>query len=59
LIVVEQIFSLPGLGRGMLDAINTRDFPMVTATALTFALAFVVINVIVDLLYPLLDPRQR
>lgn len=59
LIVVEQIFSLPGLGRGMLDAINTRDFPMVTATTLTFALAFVVINVIVDLLYPLLDPRQR
>jgi len=59
LIVVEQIFSLPGLGRGMLDAINTRDYPMVTATALVFAIAFVVINVIVDLLYPLLDPRQR
>ncbi|MEO3430912.1 ABC transporter permease [Pelagibius sp. CAU 1746] len=59
LIVVEQIFSLPGLGRGMLDAINTRDYPMVTATALVFALAFVTINVIVDLLYPLLDPRQR
>lgn len=59
LIVVEQIFSLPGLGRGMLDAINTRDYPMVTATALVFAFSFVVINVIVDLLYPLLDPRQR
>lgn len=59
LIVVEQIFSLPGLGRGMLDAINTRDYPMVTATALVFAFAFVVINVVVDLLYPLLDPRQR
>ncbi len=59
LIVVEQIFSLPGLGRGMLDAINTRDYPMVTATALVFAFAFVAINVIVDLLYPLLDPRQR
>lgn len=59
LIVVEQMFSLPGLGRGMLDAINTRDYPMVTATALVFAIAFVAINVIVDLLYPLLDPRQR
>lgn len=59
LIVVEQIFSLPGLGRGMLDAINTRDYPMVTAAALVFALVFVTINVIVDLLYPLLDPRQR
>lgn len=59
LIVVEQIFSLPGLGRGMLDAINSRDYPMVTATTLVFAAAFVLINAIVDILYPLLDPRQR
>ncbi|WP_212525717.1 ABC transporter permease [Actibacterium sp. MT2.3-13A] len=59
LIVVEQIFSLPGLGRGMLEAINTRDYPMVTATTLVFATAFVIINALVDLLYPLLDPRQR
>ena len=59
LIVVEQIFSLPGLGRGMLEAISTRDYPMVTATTLVFAVAFVVINAVIDLLYPLLDPRQR
>lgn len=59
LIVVEQIFSLPGLGRGILEAINTRDYPMVTATTLVFAAAFVAINATVDLLYPLLDPRQR
>lgn len=59
LIVVEQIFSLPGLGRGMLDAISTRDYPMVTATTLVFAVAFVVINAVIDMLYPLLDPRQR
>ena len=59
LIVVEQIFSLPGLGRGMLEAINTRDYPMVTATTLVFATAFVIINALVDMLYPLLDPRQR
>jgi peptide/nickel transport system permease protein len=59
LIVVEQIFSLPGLGRGMLDAINTRDYPSVTAIASVFALAFVAINVFVDVLYPLFDPRQR
>jgi peptide/nickel transport system permease protein len=59
LIVVEQIFSLPGLGRGMLEAISTRDYPMVTATTLVFALAFVVINAVIDLLYPVLDPRQR
>lgn len=59
LIVIEQIFSLPGLGRGMLEAINTRDYPMVTATTLVFATAFVFINALVDMLYPLLDPRQR
>jgi peptide/nickel transport system permease protein len=59
LIVVEQLFSLPGLGRGMLEAISTRDYPMVTATTLVFAATFVVVNALVDILYPLLDPRQR
>lgn len=59
LIVVEQIFSLPGLGRGMLEAISTRDYPMVTATTLVFAVSFVMINAVIDLLYPVLDPRQR
>jgi len=59
LIVIEQIFSIPGLGRGMLDAISTRDYPMVTATTLVFAAAFVIVNAIIDLLYPILDPRQR
>jgi peptide/nickel transport system permease protein len=59
LIVIEQIFSLPGLGRGMLEAISTRDYPMVTATTLVFAATFVGLNAGIDLLYPLLDPRQR
>jgi peptide/nickel transport system permease protein len=59
LIVVEQIFSLPGLGRAMLEAIATRDYPMVTATTLVFAVSFVLINAVIDLLYPVLDPRQR
>lgn len=59
LIVVEQIFSLPGLGRGMLEAISTRDYPMVTASTLVFAVSFVMINALIDLLYPVLDPRQR
>lgn len=59
LIVIEQIFSIPGLGRGMLEAISTRDYPMVTATTMVFAVAFVVVNALIDLLYPVLDPRQR
>lgn len=59
LIVIEQMFGIPGLGRGMLDAISTRDYPMVTATVMVFAVAFVLVNATIDLLYPLLDPRQR
>jgi peptide/nickel transport system permease protein len=59
LIVIEQIFSIPGLGRGMLEAISTRDYPMVTAITLVFAATFVAVNAVIDLLYPLLDPRQR
>ncbi|MDT7724942.1 MAG: peptide/nickel transport system permease protein [Actinomycetota bacterium] len=59
LIVVEQLFSLPGLGRGMLEAINNRDYPEVTAATMVFATLFVVVNAAIDMLYPLLDPRQR
>jgi len=43
----------------MLEAISSRDYPLVTATTLVFATAFVVINALIDLSYPVLDPRQR
>lgn len=59
LIIVEQIFSLPGLGRGIMTAIGQRDFPVVVAGTLAIALVYVVVNLLVDLLYPVLDPRQR
>jgi peptide/nickel transport system permease protein len=59
LFVVEAIFSLPGVGRGLLVAIGQRDYPLVMAITMVIATAFVVVNVIVDLLYPVLDPRQR
>lgn len=59
LFVVEAIFSLPGVGRGLLVAIGQRDYPLVMAITMVIAAAFVVVNVIVDLLYPILDPRQR
>lgn len=59
LIVVEHLFGLPGLGRGLLEAINNRDYPAVTATTMVFAIAFVLINAVIDILYPILDPRQR
>jgi peptide/nickel transport system permease protein len=59
LFVVEEIFSLPGLGRGLLVAIGQRDYPLVMATTMVFAFFFVLANIIVDFLYPVLDPRQR
>ena len=59
LIIVEQIFNLPGLGRGVLLAIGERDFPFVIAATLAIAGVYIVVNFLVDLLYPILDPRQR
>lgn len=56
-VLTETVFAWPGLGRLAVDAIWARDFPVVQGTVLTVAVIFVVLNVIVDLLYGLLDPR--
>ena len=58
-VIVETIFAWPGLGQLTVDAILTRDFPAVQALVLLLAVAFVLANLIVDLCYPLLDPRIR
>src|SRR5262245_46760369 len=58
-IVVETLFAMPGLGTFGIDAIIARDYQQVQGFALITALAFVVINLIVDLLYTFLDPRIR
>ena len=55
--VIETVFTLPGLGRLMVDSILSRDYPVVQGCLLFTALAYVVINLIVDLCYPLFDPR--
>jgi peptide/nickel transport system permease protein len=59
LIIVEQIFNLPGLGRGVLTAILARDYNFAIAGVLAIAGVYLAVNVAVDLLYPVLDPRQR
>ncbi len=59
LIVTEQIFNLEGLGRGLLVAIGRRDYPFVVAGTLVIAAMFVLANLIVDILYPILDPTQQ
>jgi peptide/nickel transport system permease protein len=58
-IVVEMIFSWPGLGRLMITAINSRDYPLVEGCVLVFALTYVIINMLTDLLYSAVDPRIR
>lgn len=58
-VVVESVFAWPGLGRLMLNSIDLRDYPAVQAAALLFAVGMLVVNLIVDLAYALVDPRIR
>jgi peptide/nickel transport system permease protein len=58
-VLTETIYSLPGLGRLMVNAILERDYPVVEAAALVTAFVFVVANLVVDLSYAYLDPRIR
>jgi peptide/nickel transport system permease protein len=56
-VVTETIFSWPGVGRLAIQAIYARDFPVVQAVVFVFAVTFVIVNLVVDLLYAVLDPR--
>lgn len=56
-VLVETVFARPGLGRVTLAAINDRDLPVITGIILLSALAFVVVNLVVELVHPLIDPR--
>ena len=58
-VVTETIFSWPGVGRLIVQAMEAKDFPVVQAGVLVIATTFVVINILVDLIYGLLDPRIR
>lgn len=58
-VVVEVVFSRPGMGRLLVDGIFTRDYPVVQGTVLIFAILVVAINLLTDLLYGFLDPRLR
>ena len=58
-VIMENIFNLPGLGRLLLTALNDRDYAMVSGINLFFATGVVVINLLIDLVYGILDPRVR
>ncbi|MET0969297.1 MAG: ABC transporter permease [Tardiphaga sp.] len=58
-VIIEQVFALPGIGRMVVQAIMARDYPLVQGTMLILGFTFVMINLIVDILYTLADPRVR
>lgn len=58
-VVVEQIFSVPGIGRQVLLGIQQKEYALVQSTVLVIAVAFVLVNLATDALYRLIDPRVR
>ena len=58
-VVTESVFTIPGLGRLTVDAVLARDYPTIQAVILLFSLVYVLINLIVDLVYRVFDPRIR
>lgn len=58
-ILIESIFSVPGLGKFLVDAIKSRDYPIVQGGVLLIALAYSVVNLIVDIVYAYIDPRIK
>jgi ABC-type dipeptide/oligopeptide/nickel transport system permease component len=57
--VVEQIFAIPGMGKHFVQSVNNRDYPVVMATTLVYAVAIAAANLLVDMTYAFLDPRIR
>ncbi len=58
-IVVEKVFNWPGMGRLLVDAVEMRDYPIIQAEVLLFSLEFILINLIVDVLYAVINPAIR
>ena len=58
-VIIEQLFGLPGIGRFALEGINLRDYPVVQGAVLWIAVSYVLVNVVVDVLYGVIDSRVR
>jgi peptide/nickel transport system permease protein len=58
-VVTESVFAIPGLGRLTIDAIVRRDYPLIQGIVLMFSMVYVLVNLAIDLLYTLVDPRIR
>ena len=58
-VIIENVFNIPGLGRLAVEALNLRDYPTVSAVNMLFATGVMAVNLVIDLIYPYLDPRVR
>lgn len=58
-VAVEVVFTLPGLGRSMVNAVSRRDYPLIQGIILVVAVAYVAVNLLVDILYAIIDPRVK
>jgi peptide/nickel transport system permease protein len=58
-VITEQVFNIPGVGRLLIQAISRRDYPVVQGVVLVIAGLYVLINLMIDILYGVLDPRLR
>ena len=58
-VITETIFSVPGMGRLLVDSIAYRDYPVIQGLLMMFALQYVLINLIVDMLYGVINPKIR
>lgn len=58
-LVIEQIFGIPGIGEQFVKSINVNDYPVIMGTNILFAVLFVIVTLIVDILYGIIDPRIR
>jgi len=58
-VVTETVFAIPGIGRLTVDAILRRDYPVIQGVVLMFSFLYVLVNLLIDLLYTVLDPRIR
>ena len=56
-LVVEQIFAVPGIGRQFVSSITNRDYPMIMGTTIILAALIVIMNLVTDILYKVVDPR--
>jgi peptide/nickel transport system permease protein len=58
-VITESVFAIPGIGRLTLDAILHRDYPILQGVVLLFSASYVAVNLVIDILYTVVDPRIR